>query len=98
MPSTANPGGSNRPRRAPQNRRTPALRPAQAQLEAAAPAPAAPDAGAGKLRVVRAAGAAVPASARLTRDYGHVRGELVRIAVLAIIIFSAIGALAVTWP
>ena len=100
MPPKANSGGSNRPRRAPENRRTPALSPAQMQRGEAAPAeaaPQAPDVGAGKLGVVRAAGADVPASARITRDYGHVRGELVRIAVLAFIIFSAIGALAVTW-
>ena len=36
-------------------------------------------------------------SARLTRDYGYVRGELARIAVLAVVIFSAIGALAAVW-
>ena len=96
MPAKANGGGSNRPRRAPQTRRTPALSPAQMQsAQAAAPAELAA-AGVGRLRAVRAAGA-VPASARLTRDYGYVRGELLRIAVLAVVIFSAIGALAVFW-
>ena len=94
-PSKANRGGSNRPRR-PREKRRPALSPVQTQPVETVPAEASPqldDSAAGKLRAVRVAGA-VPASARLTRDYGYVRGELARIAVLAVVIFSAIGALA----
>ena len=60
--------------------------------------PIAAPAATGELRVIRRQAAATrPRSAAITRDYGHVRGELLRIGVLAGGIFVAIGVLTFLW-
>ena len=63
---------------------------------AAEPGPQPSPPGAGRLRVIRGH-ANAPKAAVIKRDYGYVRGELLRIVVMAGAIFVAIGLLAVFW-
>ncbi len=71
--------------------------PASPALSAAPERPRAGQTEAGRLRVVRSRGRAPAPGARVQigRDYGYVRGELLRIAVLSGVIFAAIGVLSI---
>lgn len=71
-------------------------RPAEGAVVAGEPV-AVPEASGGLRVVRRQAAAARPRSAAITRDYGYVRGELLRIGVLAGGIFAAIGVLTLFW-